>query len=154
MSIGATPENCTWSLCTTPREMPAATPASIALPPASRTACAACVARYCPADAMKRWPMISGCMRIDGSSRSRVRASVRCRAGLPHEVGPTLHFVRCEGGELLRRAGRRLSAKHLEALPHVGLLEDLRDLVADLGDDFLWRAARHPDAIPGLHIVA
>ena len=38
MMIGATPAKFTYSGCTTPNAMPAATPASIALPPASRIA--------------------------------------------------------------------------------------------------------------------
>jgi hypothetical protein len=43
--IGATPAQFTRSLCTTPSAMPAATPASIALPPACKTSNPAAVAR-------------------------------------------------------------------------------------------------------------
>jgi hypothetical protein len=42
--IGATPATLTMSLCSTPSAIPAATPASIALPPASRTRKPACAA--------------------------------------------------------------------------------------------------------------
>ena len=45
MIIGATPAKLTMSLCTTPSTIPAATPASMALPPSSRIAQAACDAR-------------------------------------------------------------------------------------------------------------
>ena len=43
--IGATPPKCTYSHCRTPRAMPAATPASIAFPPASRISKPVCAAR-------------------------------------------------------------------------------------------------------------
>src|SRR5262245_55500601 len=66
MMIGATPAALTNSGCTTPSAMPPATPASIALPPASRILNAASAARYCVAATMWRMPMMVGrwaCMR-------------------------------------------------------------------------------------------
>ena len=45
MMIGATPATFTMSGCSTPSAMPAAQPASIALPPAFRTAKPAAAAR-------------------------------------------------------------------------------------------------------------
>ena len=58
--IGATPATFTNSGCTTPSEIPAATPASIALPPASRILKPASAARYWVAEIMWRVPMIVG----------------------------------------------------------------------------------------------
>src|SRR5258708_27707311 len=58
--IGATPPKFTYSGCTTPSDMPAATPASIALPPASRILKPASAARYWQAATMWRVPMMVG----------------------------------------------------------------------------------------------
>ena len=58
--IGATPATLTNSGCTTPSEMPAATPASIALPPASRIRKPASAARYWVAATIWRVPMMVG----------------------------------------------------------------------------------------------
>src|ERR1700749_1800822 len=60
MMIGATPATLTNSGCTTPSEMPAATPASIALPPASRILKPASAARYWVAAIMWCVPMMVG----------------------------------------------------------------------------------------------
>jgi hypothetical protein len=60
MMIGATPATFTNSGCTTPSEMPAATPASIALPPASRILNPASAARYWVAAMRCRVPMMVG----------------------------------------------------------------------------------------------
>src|SRR5215471_12461721 len=60
MMIGATPATLTNSGCTTPSEMPAATPASIALPPASRILTPASAARYWVAAIMWCVPMMVG----------------------------------------------------------------------------------------------
>ena len=49
MIIGATPATLTWSLYTTPRVRIAATPASMALPPASSASNAASAASSWPA---------------------------------------------------------------------------------------------------------
>src|SRR5918996_519926 len=60
MMIGATPATLTNSGCTTPSAMPPATPASIALPPASRILNPASAARYWVAEIMWRVPMMVG----------------------------------------------------------------------------------------------
>src|SRR5579883_1631812 len=60
MMIGATPATFTNSGCTTPSAMPAATPASIALPPASRILKPASAARYWVAAIMWCVPMMVG----------------------------------------------------------------------------------------------
>src|SRR5229473_1220887 len=60
MMIGATPAKFTYSGCTTPSAMPPATPASIALPPASRIRKPASAARYWHAATMWRVPMMVG----------------------------------------------------------------------------------------------
>src|SRR5262245_35606477 len=60
MMIGATPAKFTYSGCTTPSAMPAATPASMALPPASRILKPASAARYWHAVTMWRVPMMVG----------------------------------------------------------------------------------------------
>src|SRR4029079_4928317 len=60
MMIGATPPKFTNSGITTPSAMPAAQPASIALPPASRIRNPASAARYWVAEAMWRVPMMVG----------------------------------------------------------------------------------------------
>src|ERR1043166_7090850 len=60
MMMGATPATLTNSGCTTPSAMPVATPASIALPPASRILKPASVARYCVDEIMWRVPMMVG----------------------------------------------------------------------------------------------
>ena len=59
-TIGATPAKCTYSHCSTPSAMPPATPASIALPPASRISNPACAARKLAEDTMWRVPMMRG----------------------------------------------------------------------------------------------
>src|SRR5215831_1441561 len=69
MMIGATPAKFTYSGCTTPRAMPAATPASIALPPASRILKPASAARYWQAATMWRVPMMVGRWAFMVSSR-------------------------------------------------------------------------------------
>jgi hypothetical protein len=56
--IGATPATLTMSQWTTPSVMPAATPASTALPPAARTPAAAAEASGCPAATAHRRPRI------------------------------------------------------------------------------------------------
>ena len=58
--IGATPAKLTRSVCNTLTAMPAATPASIALPPASRILKPASAARYWQAETMWRVPMMVG----------------------------------------------------------------------------------------------
>src|SRR5262245_35042761 len=60
MMMGATPATFTNSGCTTPSAMPAATPASIALPPASRILKPASAARYWVAAIMWCVPMMVG----------------------------------------------------------------------------------------------
>src|SRR6266851_279035 len=60
MMMGATPAKFTYSGCTTPMAMPAATPASMALPPASRILKPASAARYWHAATMWRVPMMVG----------------------------------------------------------------------------------------------
>src|SRR5438045_494297 len=60
MMIGATPATFTNSGCTTPSAMPAATPASTALPPASKILKPASAARYWVAAIMWRVPMMVG----------------------------------------------------------------------------------------------
>ena len=60
MMIGATPAKFTYSGCTTLSAMPAATPASIALPPASSIRKPASAARYWQAETMWRVPMMVG----------------------------------------------------------------------------------------------
>src|SRR5215472_17603773 len=60
MMIGATPATLTNSGCTTPSEMPAATPSSIALPPASRILKPASAARFWVAAIMWCVPMMVG----------------------------------------------------------------------------------------------
>ena len=54
--MGATPATLTMSQWTTPRQSPAATPASIALPPAASTCAAASEASACPAATAQRVP--------------------------------------------------------------------------------------------------
>src|SRR5262245_24517244 len=56
--IGATPATDTMSMWTTPRQMPAATPASTALPPAASTRAAAPEARECPAATAHLVPIV------------------------------------------------------------------------------------------------
>ena len=68
--IGATPAKFTYSGCTTPNAMPAATPASIAFPPASKMRNPASAARYWQAATMWRVPMIVGrCAFMSSSVR-------------------------------------------------------------------------------------
>src|SRR4030095_10988410 len=58
--IGATPATLTMSGWTVPRQMPAATPASMALPPALRIRAAASAARVWPAPTAHRVPITWG----------------------------------------------------------------------------------------------
>src|SRR5262245_54481433 len=115
--------------------MPAATPASIALPPPSRTACAACVARYCPADAMKRWPMIRGCMRIDAASPSRSNAGA---------FGVVEWRQRCCGRDAL--AGNfDFEATRIDPCGRISV-RSLDPAETDRGAERVTKAARHDAA--------
>src|SRR5262249_27482554 len=89
MMIGATPATFTNSGCTTPSEMPAATPASIALPPASRILKLASAARYwvgaimwCVPMMVGRWdfmlaPLRQGLVSLDGVKTQVARDRAR-----------------------------------------------------------------------------
>src|SRR5262245_40349641 len=63
--MGATPAKLTMSGWTTPRVIPAATPASMALPPAASTRAPACAARGWPAAIIHRRPIT--CAMVDPS---------------------------------------------------------------------------------------
>src|SRR5207249_11561375 len=87
--IGATPATLTMSGWTTPRQMPAATPASIALPPAPSTCAAASAASAWPAATPHREPMAwtvavgryAGALCCD-ETESRLMAAMIPRAGM------------------------------------------------------------------------
>src|SRR3989442_12756223 len=87
--IGATPATLTMSGWTTPRQSPAATPASIALPPAPSTCAAASAASAWPAATPQREPMAwtvevgryAGALCCD-ETESRLMAEMIPRAGM------------------------------------------------------------------------
>src|SRR5205807_367319 len=96
MMIGATPAKFTYSGCTTLSAMPVATPASIALPPASRILKPASAARYWVAAIMWRVPMMVGrwafmCFPCGGFLAGLERSATRYIApGLNNRQGVAL----------------------------------------------------------------
>ena len=78
--MGATPAKLTMSGWTTPSMKPAATPASIALPPASRTRAAACAASGCPAATIHRRPITWSSGPSPPARRSLVLRGVEAHA--------------------------------------------------------------------------
>src|SRR5262252_1416477 len=108
MMIGATPATLTNSGCTTPSEMPAATPASIALPPASRILKPASAARYwvaaimwCVPMMVGRWdfmlaPLCQGLVSLDGMKSQLGRHQARDQPLGPPGRSAVPHRARCD----------------------------------------------------------
>src|SRR5262245_5223925 len=111
MMIGETPEKFTYAGCTTPSAIPPATPASMALPPASRIRKPASAARYWQAATMWRVPMMVGrwaFMLSSGEARGmESRTTLRQDCHHWQSPGAVLQSPRSDGATTMTTLSRR-----------------------------------------------